>query len=42
MNFHEEGVRFIEKLSPVARIPDASGALEAVEFERQWFPWATA
>jgi NADPH-dependent glutamate synthase beta subunit-like oxidoreductase/NAD(P)H-flavin reductase len=32
--FHEEGVRFVEKLSPVACIPDASGALEAVEFER--------
>ncbi|HMC94212.1 MAG TPA: FAD-dependent oxidoreductase, partial [Polyangia bacterium] len=32
--FFEEGVRFIEKLSPVACIPDARGALEAVEFER--------
>jgi NADPH-dependent glutamate synthase beta subunit-like oxidoreductase/NAD(P)H-flavin reductase len=32
--FHEEGVRFIEKLSPVACIPDESGALAAVEFER--------
>ena len=32
--FHEEGVLFIEKLSPVACIPDETGALEAVEFER--------
>jgi NADPH-dependent glutamate synthase beta subunit-like oxidoreductase/NAD(P)H-flavin reductase len=32
--FHEEGVRFIEKLSPVAFIPDESGAVKAVEFER--------
>jgi NADPH-dependent glutamate synthase beta subunit-like oxidoreductase/NAD(P)H-flavin reductase len=32
--FFEEGVRFVEKLSPVACIPDARGALEAVEFER--------
>ena len=32
--FHEEGVRFIEKLSPVACIPDETGALAAVEFER--------
>jgi NADPH-dependent glutamate synthase beta subunit-like oxidoreductase/NAD(P)H-flavin reductase len=32
--FHEEGVRFIEKLAPVACIPDESGALKAVEFER--------
>ena len=32
--FHEEGVRFIEKLSPVACVADASGALAAVEFER--------
>jgi NADPH-dependent glutamate synthase beta subunit-like oxidoreductase/NAD(P)H-flavin reductase len=32
--FHEEGVRFIEKLSPVACIPDEAGALEAVQFER--------
>jgi NADPH-dependent glutamate synthase beta subunit-like oxidoreductase/NAD(P)H-flavin reductase len=32
--FHEEGVRFIEKLAPVACIPDESGALAAVEFER--------
>jgi NADPH-dependent glutamate synthase beta subunit-like oxidoreductase/NAD(P)H-flavin reductase len=34
MKFHEEGVRFIEKLSPVAFIPDETGAVEAVEFER--------
>ena len=32
--FFEEGVRFVEKLSPVACVPDARGALEAVEFER--------
>ncbi|HEX4403351.1 MAG TPA: FAD-dependent oxidoreductase [Polyangia bacterium] len=32
--FFEEGVRFIEKLSPVACVPDDSGALAAVEFER--------
>jgi NADPH-dependent glutamate synthase beta subunit-like oxidoreductase/NAD(P)H-flavin reductase len=32
--FHEEGVRFIEKLSPVAFVPDESGAVKAVEFER--------
>jgi NADPH-dependent glutamate synthase beta subunit-like oxidoreductase/NAD(P)H-flavin reductase len=32
--FFEEGVRFVEKLSPVACLPDARGALEAVEFER--------
>ncbi|HEV3032004.1 MAG TPA: FAD-dependent oxidoreductase [Polyangia bacterium] len=32
--FHEEGVRFIEKLSPAACIPDETGALAAVEFER--------
>ena len=32
--FFEEGVRFIEKLSPVACVPDATGALAAVEFER--------
>jgi NADPH-dependent glutamate synthase beta subunit-like oxidoreductase/NAD(P)H-flavin reductase len=33
--FHEEGVRFIEKLSPVACIPDESGALDGVQFEKQ-------
>ena len=33
--FHEEGVRFIEHLSPLACIPDEQGALRAVEFERQ-------
>ncbi len=32
--FFEEGVRFVEKLSPLACVPDARGALEAVEFER--------
>jgi NADPH-dependent glutamate synthase beta subunit-like oxidoreductase/NAD(P)H-flavin reductase len=32
--FHEEGVRFIEKLSPVAFIPDETGAVKGVEFER--------
>ncbi len=32
--FFEEGVRFVEKLSPVACIPDEHGALKAVEFER--------
>jgi NADPH-dependent glutamate synthase beta subunit-like oxidoreductase/NAD(P)H-flavin reductase len=32
--FFEEGVRFIEKLSPLACIPDERGALAAVEFER--------
>jgi NADPH-dependent glutamate synthase beta subunit-like oxidoreductase/NAD(P)H-flavin reductase len=32
--FLEEGVSFIEKLSPVACVPDDHGALAAVEFER--------
>ena len=32
--FFEEGVRFIEKLSPLACVPDERGALKAVEFER--------
>ena len=32
--FFEEGVRFVEKLSPTACLPDAHGALEAVEFEK--------
>jgi NADPH-dependent glutamate synthase beta subunit-like oxidoreductase/NAD(P)H-flavin reductase len=32
--FFEEGVRFVEKLSPLACIPDERGALSAVEFER--------
>jgi len=32
--FFEEGVRFIEQLSPVACVPDQHGALQAVEFER--------
>jgi NADPH-dependent glutamate synthase beta subunit-like oxidoreductase/NAD(P)H-flavin reductase len=32
--FFEEGVRFVEKLSPVACVPDPRGALAAVEFER--------
>ena len=31
--FFEEGVRFIEKLSPLACVPDQYGALEAVVFE---------
>jgi NADPH-dependent glutamate synthase beta subunit-like oxidoreductase/NAD(P)H-flavin reductase len=34
VKFLEEGVRFVEKLAPTACIPDARGALEAVEFER--------
>ena len=33
--FHEEGVRFVEYLSPLACLPDERGALRAVEFERQ-------
>jgi len=32
--FHEEGVRFIEHLAPLACVPDEHGALSAVEFER--------
>jgi NADPH-dependent glutamate synthase beta subunit-like oxidoreductase/NAD(P)H-flavin reductase len=32
--FHEEGVRFIERLAPLACLPDEHGALRAVEFER--------
>jgi NADPH-dependent glutamate synthase beta subunit-like oxidoreductase/NAD(P)H-flavin reductase len=32
--FFEEGVQFIEKLSPIECVPDAFGALEAVVFER--------
>ncbi|HEX3698433.1 MAG TPA: FAD-dependent oxidoreductase [Polyangia bacterium] len=32
--FFEEGVRFIEKLSPIKCVPDENGALEAVEFEK--------
>jgi NAD(P)H-flavin reductase len=32
--FFEEGVRFVEKLSPLACVPDERGALSAVEFER--------
>jgi len=32
--FHEEGVRFIERLAPLACLPDEYGALCAVEFER--------
>ena len=31
--FFEEGVRFIEKMSPLACVPDARGALSGVEFE---------
>jgi NADPH-dependent glutamate synthase beta subunit-like oxidoreductase/NAD(P)H-flavin reductase len=32
--FFEEGVRFVEKLSPLACVPDEHGALQSVEFER--------
>ncbi len=32
--FFEEGVRFVEKLLPTACLPDAHGALQAVEFEK--------
>ncbi|HYP78244.1 MAG TPA: FAD-dependent oxidoreductase [Polyangiaceae bacterium] len=32
--FHEEGVRFIERLAPLSCLPDEHGALRAVEFER--------
>jgi NADPH-dependent glutamate synthase beta subunit-like oxidoreductase/NAD(P)H-flavin reductase len=32
--FFEEGIRFIEKLSPLACVPDEHGALAAVEFEK--------
>ncbi len=32
--FFEEGVRFVEKLAPLACVPDERGALSAVEFER--------
>jgi len=32
--FHEEGVRFIEHLAPIACLPDEHGALRAVQFER--------
>jgi NADPH-dependent glutamate synthase beta subunit-like oxidoreductase/NAD(P)H-flavin reductase len=32
--FFEEGVRFVEKLAPLACVPDERGALAAVEFER--------
>jgi NADPH-dependent glutamate synthase beta subunit-like oxidoreductase/NAD(P)H-flavin reductase len=30
----EEGIRFIERMSPVEAIPDASGAVKALRFER--------
>jgi NADPH-dependent glutamate synthase beta subunit-like oxidoreductase/NAD(P)H-flavin reductase len=30
----EEGIRFIERLSPVEAMPDASGAVRAIRFER--------
>ena len=33
IEFFEEGVRFIEKLSPLACVPDERGALAGVEFE---------
>jgi NADPH-dependent glutamate synthase beta subunit-like oxidoreductase/NAD(P)H-flavin reductase len=31
----EEGIRYIEKMSPVEAMPDATGAVRAVRFERQ-------
>jgi len=33
IEFFEEGVRFVEKLAPLACVPDARGALSGVEFE---------
>jgi NAD(P)H-flavin reductase len=33
VKFFEEGVRFVEKMSPLACVPDARGALSGVEFE---------
>ena len=33
IEFFEEGVRFVEKLSPLACVPDERGALAGVEFE---------
>src|SRR4029078_10245466 len=33
IEFFEESVRFVEKLSPLACVPDARGALSGVEFE---------
>ena len=33
IEFFEEGVRFVEKLSPLACVPDERGALSGVEFE---------
>ncbi|HXT99352.1 MAG TPA: FAD-dependent oxidoreductase, partial [Polyangia bacterium] len=33
IEFFEEGVRFVEKMSPLACVPDARGALSGVEFE---------
>ncbi|MEA2700359.1 MAG: hypothetical protein QOI66_4630 [Myxococcales bacterium] len=32
--FFEEGVRFVEKLSPIKCVPDEHGALQALEFEK--------
>ncbi|HEY0463543.1 MAG TPA: FAD-dependent oxidoreductase [Polyangiaceae bacterium] len=45
--FHEEGVRFIVRLAPLACLPDEHGALRAVEFERyqqavKGGPWAAS
>jgi NADPH-dependent glutamate synthase beta subunit-like oxidoreductase/NAD(P)H-flavin reductase len=34
VKFFEEGIRFIEKMSPIACVPDACGALQEVVFER--------
>ncbi len=31
----EEGIRYVEKMSPVEAVPDASGAVRAMRFERQ-------
>jgi NADPH-dependent glutamate synthase beta subunit-like oxidoreductase/NAD(P)H-flavin reductase len=33
IKFFEEGVRFVEKMAPLACVPDARGALAGVEFE---------
>jgi len=33
IEFFEEGVRFVEKMAPLACVPDARGALSGVEFE---------
>ena len=31
----EEGIRYVERMSPVEAVPDASGAVRAMRFERQ-------